>query len=135
MRKFGAGRSPSCGQRFHSSQSGMTTRESEGGAHRFLPLLIVLFIGSGCAALIYEIVWFQMLSLIVGSSALSLGVILGTFMGGMCLGSLFFSKYISRAEHPLRVYALLEGAIAIFGLLVLWLLPWAGGLYFKIAVH
>ena len=52
---------------------------------RYLPLLVILFIGSGCAALIYEIVWFQMLSLIVGSSAISLGVLLGTFMGGMCI--------------------------------------------------
>src|SRR5438128_1713446 len=85
-------------------------------AHRFLPFLIVLFVGSGCAALIYEIVWFQMLSLIVGSSALSLGVILGTFMGGMCIGSIWLSKVISRRQHPLRVYAMLEGGIALFGL-------------------
>ena len=50
---------------------------------RFLPGLIVLFIGSGCAALIYEIVWFQLLQLVIGSSAISLGILLGTFMGGM----------------------------------------------------
>ena len=86
-------------------------------AHRFLPAFVLLFIGSGCAALIYEIVWFQMLSLIVGSSALSLGVILGTFMGGMCIGSLWLSKVISRRPHPLRVYALLEVGIAALGLL------------------
>jgi spermidine synthase len=98
-------------------------------------VLVLLFIGSGCAALIYEIVWFQLLSLIVGSSAVSLGVLLGTFMGGMCIGSLFFSKYISRTQHPLRVYAMLEAAIAVFGLLVLWGLPYVGGLYFAIAVH
>src|SRR6185369_12179581 len=55
---------------------------------RFLPLVLLLFFGSGCAALIYEIVWFQLLQLVVGSSAVSLGVLLGTFMGGMCLGSL-----------------------------------------------
>ena len=30
-----------------------------------LAFLLLLFVGSGCAALIYEIVWFQMLSLIV----------------------------------------------------------------------
>jgi spermidine synthase len=103
--------------------------------NRFLPALVLLFIGSGCAALIYEIVWFQLLSLIVGSSAVSLGVLLGTFMGGMCIGSLFLSKYMSRRQHPLRVYAMLEAAIAGFGLLVLWGLPYAGGLYFSIAVH
>ena len=36
--------------------------------HRYLPLLLFLFIGSGCAALIYEIVWFQLLQLVIGSS-------------------------------------------------------------------
>ena len=49
-------------------------------------LLLVLFVASGCAALIYEVVWFQMLQLVLGSSAVSIGVLLGTFMGGMCLG-------------------------------------------------
>ena len=57
-------------------------------SRRFMPALLLLFVGSGCAALIYEIVWFQLLQLVIGSSAISLGVLLGTFMGGMCLGSL-----------------------------------------------
>ena len=69
------------------------------------PLLVLLFVGSGCAALVYEIVWFQLLSLIVGSSAISLGVLLATFMGGMCIGSLGLSRYVSSARHPLLVYA------------------------------
>ena len=64
--------------------------------------------GSGCAALIYEIVWLQLLQLTIGSSAVSLGVLLGTFMGGMCLGSLLLSRFISARRHPLRVYAVLE---------------------------
>ena len=38
------------------------------------------------AALIYEIVWLQLLQLVIGSSTVSLGVLLGMFMGGMCLG-------------------------------------------------
>src|SRR5256886_15712731 len=86
---------------------------------RYLPALLALFVGSGCAALIYEIVWFQYLSLVIGSSAVSLGVLLGTFMGGMCLGSLFLSRVISARHHPLRVYALLELGIGVIGLLVL----------------
>ena len=36
---------------------------------QWLPVLLLLFVGSGCAALIYEIVWFQMLELFVGSSS------------------------------------------------------------------
>ncbi len=59
---------------------------------RYLPPMLLLFIGSGCAALIYEIVWFQVLQLVVGSSAVSLAVLLGTFMGGMCAGSLLLAR-------------------------------------------
>ena len=62
---------------------------------RVLPWMLVLFVGSGCAALIYEIVWFQLLQLVIGSSAVSLGVLLGTFMGGMCLGSLLLPRLVS----------------------------------------
>jgi len=105
----------------------MTSEASPAG--RRLPWLVLLFVASGCAALIYEIVWFQMLSLIVGSSAISLGVLLGTFMGGMCIGSVGLSRYVSSRRHPLAVYAALEAGVGVFGLLVLWLLPHVGGLY------
>ncbi len=104
-------------------------------SRRVLPWLPLLFIGSGCAALIYEVVWFQMLQLIVGSSAISMGVVLGTFMGGMCLGSLYLPRVVSTARHPLRVYAALEAGVGLFGLLILWGLPYAGGLYVDIAGH
>jgi spermidine synthase len=94
-----------------------------------IPLLLVLFIGSGCAALIYEIVWFQLLQLVVGSSAVSLGILLGTYMGGMCLGSLLLPRYVSEHRHPLRVYAIIEGGIGVCGLLVLLTLPLLDHLY------
>src|SRR5437588_12745700 len=86
---------------------------------RFLPLLLLLFFGSGCAALIYEIVWFQLLQLVIGSSAVSLGVLLGTFMGGMCLGSLALARVVPVGRHPLRIYALLEVGIGVLGILAL----------------
>ena len=98
-------------------------------AARFMPLMLVLFIGSGCAALIYEIVWFQLLQLVVGSSAVSLAVLLGTFMGGMCLGSLALPRLISTTLHPLRVYAWLELGIALSGLAVLYAMPAITQLY------
>src|SRR5207302_7336832 len=92
----------------------------------FLPLLLLLFVGSGCAALIYEIVWLQLLQLVIGSTAVSLGVLLGTFMGGMCLGSLLLPRFISRAQHPLRVYAVMELGIGLIGLLLLVGMPLIG---------
>ncbi|MDP9322766.1 MAG: fused MFS/spermidine synthase [Acidobacteriota bacterium] len=99
-------------------------------ARRVLPALLLLFVGSGCAALIYEIVWFQLLQLVIGSSAVSMGVLLGTFMGGMCLGSLFLARVISAREHPLKVYAYLELGIAVCGILLLFGMPLLGGIYF-----
>ena len=56
----------------------------------------------------------------IGSTAISLGVLLATFMGGLCLGSLALPRILSaRKEHPLRVYAKVEFGIAICGVLVL----------------
>jgi spermidine synthase len=94
--------------------------------------LLLLFIGSGCAALIYEVVWYQSLSLIVGSNAVSMAAVLATYMGGMSLGSLAYLRWKGRHGHPLMVYAKLELLIAVSGLLVLFVLPYAGGLYFAI---
>ena len=91
---------------------------------RFLPWLLVLFVGSGCAALIYEIVWFQLLQLVIGSSAVSLAVLLGTFMGGMCLGSLALPRVVSARRHPLRVYAVLGTGNRDLGIVVLFGMPY-----------
>ncbi len=98
-------------------------------ARRILPALLLLFVGSGCAALIYEVVWFQLLELVIGSSAVSIGVLLGTFMGGMCLGSLLLPRVIPASIHPLRIYAWLELGIGFFGLAILFGMPIVGGAY------
>jgi spermidine synthase len=89
----------------------------------YMPLMLVLFVGSGCAALIYEIVWFQVLQLVIGSSAVSLAILLGTFMGGMCAGSLLLAKFVSPTRHPLDVVARLEGLIGVCGAALVFLLP------------
>src|SRR3954462_804970 len=100
-----------------------------------LPVLFVLFVGSGCAALIYEVVWFQLLELVIGSSSISIGVLLATFMGGMCAGSLLLPRLVSRRRHPLRVYALLELGIGAIGLVVLFGMPYVEQVYKRYAGH
>jgi spermidine synthase len=101
---------------------------------RFLPLLLALFVGSGCAALMYEIVWYQMLQLAIGSTSISMGFLLATFMGGLCIGSLWLPRYKTNL-HPLRLYAYIEIGIAVLGLLVLWLTPLLDRVYFSFAGH
>jgi spermidine synthase len=92
-------------------------------ASRHLPLLLLLFAASGCSALIYEIVWYQMLQLAIGSTAVSLGVLLATFMGGLCIGSLGLPRLKLAQTNPLRVYAALELGIGLCGLLALFVFP------------
>ena len=116
----------------------MDQSESSGeGApfRRYLPLFLLFFLASGCAALIYEVVWFHLLRLVIGASAVSLAIVLTSYMGGMCLGSLAFPRWVSPDRPPLRVYAYLEAAIAAFGIALLVLLPLIGKLYLAIVGH
>jgi len=107
----------------------------EGGPSRHFVLLLLFFVASGCAALIYEVVWFHLLRLVVGASAVSLAIVLTSYMGGMCLGSLAFPRWVSPNHPPLRVYAYLEAAIAASGIVLLVLLPLIGKLYLAIVGH
>src|SRR5262249_28772860 len=95
----------------------------------YLPLLVLLLAGSGCAALIYEIVWFQLLQLVIGSSGVSLGLLLAAYMGGLCGGSILLPRFVSRRIHPLKTYAFLEFGIGVLGVLVLFAVPLVGRLY------
>ena len=98
-------------------------------SRRVLPLLVLLLAGSGCAALIYEIVWFQLLQLVIGSSGVSLGLLLAAYMGGLCAGSLLLQRFVPPRIHPLKVYAVLEIGIGILGLLVLFAVPLVARVY------
>jgi spermidine synthase len=105
------------------------TKPVQAQTQRHLVPWLLLFAGSGCAALIYEIVWFQLLQLVIGSSAVSLGLLLAAYMGGLCLGSAALPRLVSTRHHPMRVYAFLEFGIAAFGMLALFGVPLIARLY------
>jgi spermidine synthase len=111
------------------------TKPASFDASRFFPVLLLLFAGSGCSALIYEIVWYQLLQLAIGSTAVSLGVLLATFMGGLCVGSVGLPRLGFARRHPLRIYAVLEVGIALCGLLVLVGIPYIDRVYVAGAEH
>src|SRR5262249_43181728 len=103
---------------------------------RHLPLLLLLFAGSGCSALIYETVWYQTLELAIGMTAVSLGFLLATFMGGLCIGSLLLPRTeAARRLHPLRLYAFIEFGIAICAILVHFYVPLVNRIYIVGAEH
>ena len=111
------------------------TKTTGASTARFPLSLLILFAGSGAAALIYEIVWFQLLQLAIGSTTVSTGILLATYMGGLCLGSLGLPRLAAARKHPLRVYAALEAGIALFGILALFEIPVVQRVYFAGAEH
>ncbi len=94
-----------------------------------LPWALALMAASGCAALIYEVVWFQLLGFAIGTSAASLGVLLATFLGGLCAGSLSLPRVVGPDASPFKVYALLELAIGALGVVALYGIPALGTAY------
>ncbi|MBW2453953.1 MAG: fused MFS/spermidine synthase [Deltaproteobacteria bacterium] len=72
---------------------------------------------SGMCALIYQMAWLRELRLVFGASTHASAAVLAVFMGGLGAGSLWLGKRADRVGRPLRLYANLEGGIAVFAAL------------------
>lgn len=79
-------------------------------------VLYVAFLLSGGAGLVYEVVWSRYLALFVGHSAYAQVLVLGTFLGGMALGSLLVGQRSHRLRRPLLWYAGAELLLGLLGL-------------------
>jgi spermidine synthase len=79
--------------------------------------LLLAVVLSGAVALGYEMMWTRLLSLVVGGELLGILGVLAGFFGGMAIGAFALSKRAARSKSPLQVFFLLEGAIALYGLI------------------
>ena len=80
--------------------------------HRYLAVLGI-FILSGAAGLIYEIVWSRQLVLVFGNTTQAVSAILTGFFGGMAIGATIGGRIADRVRSPLRLYGLLELALVV----------------------
>ncbi len=64
------------------------------------PIIYFLFFCSGITALVYEIVWTRMLTLVFGHTVFSVSVVLAAFMAGLGCGSYLFGVAIDRIPNP-----------------------------------
>jgi len=80
-------------------------------------LIFLLFFISGISGLVYEIVWLRMLSRIMGVTTYATAITLAAFMAGLAFGSFIFGKISDKRRDLLRVYALLQIAIAVTALI------------------
>jgi predicted membrane-bound spermidine synthase len=87
-------------------------------------LLCGIFFLSGAAALVFEALWFHQTGLTFGNSVWASSLVLAGFMAGLALGSAGAARWGARLRSPLLAYALLEVAVAIAGVGLVWGLPW-----------
>jgi spermidine synthase len=91
-----------------------------------LYLFASLFLISGAAGLIYEIVWERLLELYFGVTIVSVTLIVSAYMAGLGVGSLIGGRVARNLKNTLLLYGLLEIGIALFGLLSSSIIVWIG---------
>ncbi len=77
---------------------------------------------SGAASLIYQVTWVRLLSLSIGSTSVSVGLVLATFFLGLALGSFLVTRIAARHLNGIRPYLVVEALIALSALVLLPLL-------------
>ena len=79
-----------------------------------LPLVVYGLVGF--TALVYEVAWVRILTLVLGSSVYAFATMLAGFLAGIALGSLLARPWLDRLERPLRAFSF---GIALLGLMAI----------------
>ena len=87
--------------------------------------VLTLFFISGFSGLIYQILWMRQFKYLLGSSIVSVSIIVAVFMLGLLVGSWWIGKKLAenKISDELKLYGKLELIIGVFGLLLLIILP------------
>jgi spermidine synthase len=81
-------------------------------------LVALCFFLSGAAALVLQVLWTRMLGHVFGATALAVSTTLTAFMMGLALGAFIGGRWAPKLKRPLLVFAVLETAVGLYGLLV-----------------
>ena len=73
-----------------------------------LPFLVALFFGSGACALIYQVMWLRLLSLVFGVTVYAASTVLAGFMAGLGVGSFLAGRLARRIRQPLAAFGVAE---------------------------
>ncbi|RMH62707.1 MAG: spermine synthase [Zetaproteobacteria bacterium] len=108
------------------------------GDLRRMALLLLILAGTGVTALAYEVLWTRMLSLLFGVSIFGVVFTVAAFMAGLGLGGMLGAQRFAflSSSRAMRVLAVIEGLLAVYALLLPFLLPaldallaqWGGGM-------
>ncbi len=81
--------------------------------------LLLAFGVSGFCALVYQLTWNRILSLLLGSSVYAFSLILSLFILGLALGTVCFARLVTRMKDLVKVFGLLQIGIGISALVAL----------------
>ena len=77
-------------------------------------LVLPLYLISGAAGLIYEVVWTRAFGVVFGNTIFAVSTVLTAFMLGLAGGSWLFGRVADKSAKPLKMYALLQVAIGAY---------------------
>lgn len=77
---------------------------------------------SGASALMYQVIWVRLLGLSIGSTSISISIVLAVFFLGLGLGSYFTASILKKFKNPLKIYLYVEAGIALSAVAILPLL-------------
>src|SRR5215217_2464227 len=81
-------------------------------------VVLALFVASGAAGLVYQVVWSRELVLVFGNTTQAVATIVTAFMAGLGFGSLVGGRLADTSRRPLRLYGLVELAVAAMAALL-----------------
>ncbi len=79
-------------------------------------VLLVVFVLSGAAGLVYEVVWARQLVLVFGNTTQAVSAILTGFFAGMAAGSWLGGRVADRVRNAVALYGGLELVLAVVAL-------------------
>ncbi|MDJ0762517.1 MAG: fused MFS/spermidine synthase [Myxococcota bacterium] len=82
-------------------------------------ILLALVFLTSCSGLIFELVWMRILSIVFGRTILAVSAVVTVYMLGLGLGSLYFGKRVDASKDSMRLFALLQLGVGLFGLIVM----------------
>jgi spermidine synthase len=91
--------------------------------------VLALFVASGAAGLVYQVVWSRELVLVFGNTTQAVATIVTAFMAGLGFGSLAGGRLADTSARPLRVYGAVELAVAAMAALLPLVFEGLAGLY------
>ncbi|MDT8318670.1 MAG: fused MFS/spermidine synthase [bacterium] len=87
-------------------------------------LILALFFFSGFSALVYEIIWTRLMTLVFGTGIEAISAVISAFMFGLAIGSYFAGRHSDYVRKHLSAYAVTEVLIGLSSIVLYFLITY-----------